>query len=508
VEGHTADFIVEYIAQTRGWFYTMHVLSTALFDRPAFENCICHGVVLDEEGRKQSKRLRNYPDPEEVFETIGSDALRWFLMSSPILRGGDLRIDREGAGFQDVVRLVLNPIWNTWHFFALYANVDGYRARWRTDSPQLLDRYLLAKTRQLVIDVTAALETYELAAACAHATAFLDALTNWYVRRSRDRFWAPGSAESGTLSDDKRAAYDTLHTVLHVVSRVVAPLLPYLAEEVYEGLTAPEGRTGAERSVHLADWPSPDALPDDPELVAAMDRVRDVCSAALSLRESRGLRVRLPLARLTVAGRGAAMVAPFVDLITDELNVKRVELLDDAQSVATFRVQPNGRVLGPKLGAAFQDVRKAAAAGDWAFGPAEDGTEGTVTVAGHTLLPGEFDLVLEVAEGEASAPLRGNDTVVSLDTEVTPELRREGQARDLVRLVQQARKELGLQVTDRIRLTVHAPDELAEAVRAHERAIAEATLATGGVALAEHAQAHIGLVDGSSVSFTVDRAPA
>ena len=150
VDEHTADFIVEYIAQTRGWFYTMHVLSVALFDRPAFKNCICHGVVLDEDGRKLSKRLRNYPDPEEVFETIGSDALRWFLMASPILRGGDLRIDREGSGIADAVRLVLNPLWNTWHFFALYANADGYQARFRTDSPALLDRYVLAKTRQLV----------------------------------------------------------------------------------------------------------------------------------------------------------------------------------------------------------------------------------------------------------------------------------------------------------------------------------------------------------------------
>ncbi|MPY91576.1 MAG: isoleucine--tRNA ligase [Acidimicrobiia bacterium] len=507
VDAHTADFIVEYIAQTRGWFYTMHVLSVALFDRPAFQNCICHGVVLDEDGRKQSKRLRNYPDPEDVFESIGSDALRWFLMSSPILRGGDLRIDREGSGFQDIVRLVLNPIWNTWHFLALYANVDGYRGHWRTDSTQLLDRYILAKTRQLVEDVTAALDAYELAAACAHVTAFLDALTNWYVRRSRDRFWAPGSAGTGPQSDDKLAAYDTLYTVLHALTRVTAPLLPYLSEEVYEGLTAPEGQTGADRSVHVADWPAPDTLPADPDLVSAMDRVREVCSAALSLREANGLRVRLPLGRLTVAGPAAAAVAPFVDLITDELNVKSVELLGDAASIATFRVQPHGRVLGPKLGPDFQRVRKAAAAGDWELGTEEAGTSGTVAVAGHTLGADEFELVVEVGEGEATAALRGNDTVVNLDLVVTPELRREGQARDLVRLVQQARKEAGFQVTDRIALTVHAPDELAAAFRAHERTIAEAVLAPAGVALAEHGQAHIGLIDGSSVSFTIDRTP-
>jgi isoleucyl-tRNA synthetase len=515
VEQHTADFIVEYIAQTRGWFYTMHVLSVALFDRAAFQNCICHGVVLDEDSRKLSKRLRNYPDPVEVFETIGSDALRWFLMASPILRGGDLRIDREGTGIQDAVRLVLNPIWNTWHFFALYANVEGYEARWRTGSTQLLDRYILAKTRELVEKVQASFDAYEIAEACGHVTTYLDALTNWYVRRSRDRFWGqtqagdvvdPGTNGAGTNATGANGrgaaphdvtgtvdAFDTLYTVLHVVSRVTAPLLPYLCEEVYQGLTG-------ERSVHLTDWPDATALPADHELVAVMDKVREVCSAALSLREANGLRVRLPLARLTVAGRAAEQVRPFVALIADELNVKTVELTEDVTSVASFVLRPNTKVLGPKLGADVQKVVKAAREGAWS---AEG--DGTVSVAGQVLQPGEFELAL-TARGDARATvaLRGNDTVVDLDVEVTDELRAEGTARDLVRLVQQARKDADLHVADRIRLVLQLTDDLRAAIGRHEVSLAEAVLATE-VVHAEEPQAVSGRLDGQPVSFSISR---
>jgi isoleucyl-tRNA synthetase len=497
VEDHTADFIVEYIAQTRGWFYTMHVLSVALFDRAAFRNCICHGVVLDEDGRKLSKRLRNYPDPVEVFETIGSDPLRWFLMASPILRGGDLRIDREGTGIQDAVRLVLNPIWNTWHFLALYANVEGYQPRWRTDSSQLLDRYILAKTRELVEKVQGSFDAYEIAEACTHVTAFLDALTNWYVRRSRDRFWGQtGDGEGGAAAVPGAAgadthAFDTLHTVLHVAARVAAPLLPYLCEDVYQGLTG-------ERSVHLADWPDAAALPEDRELVATMDTVREVCSAALSLRESNGLRVRLPLQRLTVAGRAASRVRPFAELIRDELNVKDVELTEDVAAVASFVLRPNTKVLGPKLGADVQKVVKAAREGAWS---AE--ADGTVSVAGQVLQPGEFELALTArGDARATAALRGNDTVVDLDVDVTPELRAEGTARDLIRLVQQARKDADLHVADRIELVLQLPPAVREAVATHQRALAEAVLATD-VRYSDDPQSVSGRLDGEAVAFSI-----
>ena len=484
VEEHTADFIVEYIAQTRGWFYTMHVLSVALFDRPAFKNCICHGVVLDEDGRKLSKRLRNYPDPEEVFETIGSDALRWFLVSSPILRGLDLKIDRDGSGIAEVVRLVLNPIWNAFHFFTLYANVEGHRATWRTDSTQLLDRYVLAKTGELVRDVTARMDDYDLAGACGEITAFLDALNNWYIRRSRDRFW-------GTDGTD-RDAFDTLYTVLHTVVRVAAPLLPYLAEEVATGL-------GGTDSVHLADWPAATVFPADPDLVRRMDRVREVCSAALSLRETRGLRVRLPLRRLTVAGSGAAELVDHADLIADELNVKDVAFEADVAAFGTFQLRPNGRVLGPKLGGDVQRVIRAAKDGDW-----EVAADGTVVVAGHTLESGEFDLVLQAPDGAATLPLRGNDLVVDLDVTVDAELRAEGVARDLVRLVQQARKDADLHVADRITLDVSAPADVVAAIEAHRAMVTEATLAVDLRFVADR-QPVAGTLEGGEISFGITR---
>ncbi len=464
-----ADFIVEYIAQTRGWFYTMHVLSVALFDKPAFANVICHGVVLDSEGQKLSKKLRNYPDPLEIFEELGSDALRWYLMSSPILRGLDLRIEKDGADVRDVVRQVLNPIWSTYRVFTLYANADDYQATWRTDSENLLDRYILAKSHDLVKTTTAQLDAYDLAGASATVQAFLDALTNWYIRRSRERFWnTDDSGDSGPVDTD---ALDTLYTVLLTLAKVSAPLLPYLAEEIWSGLTESDG--SAANSVHLQDWPLADELPADADLVLRMDRLRDAASAALSLRDERGLRIRLPLAKATIAGADAELIRPFSDLLADEINVKSIDLTEDVEAFGSFRLQPNGRVLGPKLGPEVQTVIKAAKAGEWTAN-----ADGTVTVSGHDLAPEEFELALVPLDGVAAAPLPGNSAVVALDTEVTPELEAEGQARDLVRLVQQERKDRDLQVTDRIALRVSLPDQLDARLQPHFDWIKSQVLAT------------------------------
>src|SRR6476469_1677545 len=270
-EHYPGDFIVEYNGQTRGWFYTMHVLATALFDRPAFVTCMAHGIVLGDDGQKMSKSRRNYPDVGQVFERDGSDAMRWFLMSSPILRGADLVVTEQGI--RDSVRQAVLPLWNAWSFLSLYANAAGVAGSVRTDSTDVLDRYILAKTAELVREVTAALDAYDLAGGCAAIRVYLDGLTNWYIRRSRQRFWN-GDAD----------AIDTLHTVLEALCRVAAPLLPLTTEVIYRGLT------GA-RSVHLTDWPSPDELPLDGDLVAAMDEVREVASVALSVRKAGKLRV-------------------------------------------------------------------------------------------------------------------------------------------------------------------------------------------------------------------------
>ena len=455
-----ADFIVEYVAQTRGWFYTMHVLAVALFDRPPFQNCICHGVVLDENAQKLSKRLRNYPSPEEVFATYGADALRWFLCSSPILRGADLQIDREGQRIREIVRLVLRPIWNAYYFFCLYANADGVRARERGDAAGVLDRYVLAKTGDLVRGVQRALDAYDIPAACSEFASFIDALNNWYIRRSRDRFWA----EDG--SADKRDAYDTLYTALVTAMRVASPLLPLISEEVYRGLTR-------EESVHLTDWPDAASLPEDPELVAAMDRARDVCSAALALRRAHDVRVRQPLRELVVAGAGVEALRPFTALVADEVNVKSVALSPEIERFATFRLQVNARVVGKRLGKKTQEVIAAAKAGRWkALDPER------VEVAGELLTGDDFSLLLEPRAGVVCQPLPSNDAIVILDLAIDEELAREGVARDVVRAVQQARREAGLHVSDRIRLALELPADWSAAAERFRAYIAEQTLAT------------------------------
>ena len=453
---YPGDFIVEYNGQTRGWFYTLHVLATALFDRPSFRSCIAHGVVLGDDGTKMSKSRRNYPDVNEVFERDGSDAMRWFLMASPILRGGNLVVTEQGI--REGVRQAVLPLWNTWYFLSLYANAAGRVGATRTDSTNVLDRYALAKTAALVDGVTAAMEVQDIAGACEQIRDHAEVLTNWYVRRSRERFW--------TGDPD---AIDTLHTVLEVTARVAAPLLPLTMEAVWQGLTGG-------RSVHLADWPAAGELPHDDALVAAMDRVRQVASAGLSVRKANKLRVRLPLARLTVAAADAATLAPFGDLLRDEVNVKDVVLTDDVAAHGRFEVAVNARACGPRLGGDTQKAIRAVKAGDWATGP-----DGTVEAGGITLLPGEFTEKLVAADPTGTAALPGNTGLVVLDTAVTPELAREGLGRDVVRLVQQARRDAGLEVSDRITLTLQAPEPVVDAVSEHETFVAGEVLATSVV---------------------------
>ncbi|MEJ7832374.1 MAG: class I tRNA ligase family protein, partial [Nocardioides sp.] len=460
-----ADFIVEYIGQTRGWFYTLHVLATAVFDRPAFSTCLSHGIVLGSDGNKMSKSLRNYPSVYEVFDRDGADAMRWFLMSSPILRGGNLIVTEQGI--RDSVRQVLIPLWNSWYFFSLYANAAGYSATPSTTSTDPLDRYLLAKCRQYVEAMTHQLDNYEVANACDSTRAFLDVLTNWYIRRSRDRFWVT------PVDDAARAPFDTLHTVLEVVCRVTAPLLPLTTEEVWRGLTGG-------RSVHLTDWPSADELPADDTLVAAMDQVREVCSATSALRKAAGLRNRLPLATLMVVAEAPQALSGFESIIADEVNVREVRLLtagsDDAAAYGVEqRLTVNARAAGPRLGKDVQLAIKGSKTGDWS---AE--ADGTVTAGGLRLEEGEFtlDTVAGTTDSDAAVGVLPGGGFVVLDTAVTADLAAEGLARDLVRAVQQARRDAGLDVSDRIALTIGGSEAVQVAARTHEALVASETLAT------------------------------
>ena len=459
-----ADFIVEYIGQTRGWFYVMHVLSTALFDRPAFTGVSCHGIVLGNDGYKMSKSLRNYPDVSEVLDRDGSDAMRWFLMSSSVLRGGNLAVTEEGI--RSGVREFLLPLWNSWYFFATYANAakpGGYEATWRTDSTDVLDRYILARLGDLVREVRVDLEGLDSTTASARLRDFAEVLTNWYIRRSRDRFW------EGSNTD----AFDTLYTVLETLTRVAAPLVPLISERVWQGLTGG-------RSVHLQDWPDASAFPAADEIRDAMDAVRELSSVANALRKKEKLRVRLPLARLTVVSPLAATLGQFEDILREELNVKSVELVEQSETTAldygiSHRLSVNARAAGPRLGKNVQTVIKAAKAGDWSE------SDGVVTAGGIALEASEYELALETTgrpEGEALALVPAGGFVL-LDTQTTPELEAEGLARDAIRVVQEARKNADLDVSDRIVLALNVSAADAEALQTHAELIAGETLAVG-----------------------------
>ena len=449
------DFIVEYIGQTRGWFYTLHVLATALFDRPAFSTCVSHGIVLGADGQKMSKSLRNYPDPMGVFDSYGADAMRWYLLSSSILRGSDFAVTEEGI--RDTVRQVMLPMWNSWYFLSLYANAEGKSGKVDYSSDNVLDTYIFSKLHHLVNDTTVSMDAYDLFNACQQVRTFLDVLTNWYIRRSRNRFWA-----------GDQQAIDTLHTVLDVLTRVAAPLLPLITEQVYIGLTG-------NRSVHLTQWPVAADIPVDNELVVVMDQVRDVCSTTLSLRKSHSRRVRLPLASLTVASPLALGLQPFVSIITEEVNVREVKLTADVAGVARHELQVVPAALGPRLGGDTQKVIVAVKKGDWK-------QQGDVVVAGgYELQPHEYQLKLLAAVGDAestaSSALPDGLGVVLLDIALTPELLAEGTARDIVRIVQQTRREADLAVSDRIHLILGLPDEVAQQVAPFTDYICAETLA-------------------------------
>ena len=452
---YPGDFIVEYIGQTRGWFYTLHVLATALFDRPAFSTCVSHGIVLGDDGAKMSKSLRNYPDPMKVFDTYGADAMRWYLLSSSILRGSDFAVTEEGI--RDTVRQVMLPMWNSWYFLSLYANAESMTGEVRYDSSNVLDRYVFSKLKRLIEDTTVSMDQYDIFNACQQVRTFLDVLTNWYIRRSRDRFWK-----------GDREAIDTLHTVLQVLTRIAAPLLPLTTEKIYKELTG-------KRSVHLEDWPDASIVPSDDELEKVMDQVRDVCSTTLSLRKVHSRRVRLPLGELTVASPLANALQSFISIITDEVNVHKVTLTTELGQVAKHELQLIPAALGPRLGANTQKVIVAVKKGDWSI----NGDE--VIAGGVALEPHEFQVKLVAASGDtetiASSALADGQGIVLLNIELTDALLAEGAARDIVRMVQQARREAGLAVSDRIVLTLGLPELLQSQVSQFEAYIASETLA-------------------------------
>ena len=475
-----AKFIAEGLDQTRGWFYTLMVLSTALFDRPAFENCVVNGLILAEDGRKMSKSLKNYPDPSEIFDHLGADALRAFLINSPVLRAEPLRFSTDGVA--EVVRTVLLPLWNTYSFFTTYAEADGITIADFAEAPPPaerpeMDRWILSVLQSLVEEVNTQMEGYYLYNVVPPILGFIDHLTNWYVRRSRRRFWR-ARGESGEGDADKLAAFATLYEVLTTFVEVLAPILPFITEHLYQDLVARHDPSTV-RSVHHRDFPEARESLIDTELEASMEVVREVVRLGRNLRKKEGHRIRQPLAGLTILThdpRIAAAVEAHGDIISEELNVKRVTATNDEGALVHLSAKANFRRLGPGLGSEMQTVAAGIAAltADHLEGILEGGS---VEIAGHPIALA--DLVVERTPIEGVIVETGADFACALDTTLDETLVQEGIAREIVSRVQRLRREAGLDVVDRITLTWHSADpEVGTAFVTHQAVISGEVLAS------------------------------
>ena len=462
-----ADFIAEGLDQTRGWFYTLLVLGTLLFGKAPYKNVVVNGLVLAEDGKKMSKRLKNYPDPKHVIDTYGADALRLYLINSPVVRAENLRFSE--AGVKQLLRDLLIPWWNAYSFFVTYANADGFDEPdvARPDSPHVLDRWIVSSMETLIADVSTAMDAYDLQKAVRPFVDFIDALTNWYIRRSRRRFW---KSEDDA---DKRHAYRTLRYVLVQLSKVAAPFCPFVSEQIYRNLRGPADP----ESVHLCAFPTADAAARDLRLEAEMELVQRAVRLGRQLRTDKDLKVRQPLARLHVVSADAAAraaLAGYTDIIREELNVKEVAFGDDETALANLSLKADFKRLGPRFGAQM----KAAAAAIAALpanlaGALARGETVPLTIQGTetTLAPDEVVIRREPREGLVVAA-EGN-IVVALETALTAALLAEGLMREFVSRVQALRKEADLEVTQRIEVTFQADDEVAAALDAWQDTILE-----------------------------------
>jgi isoleucyl-tRNA synthetase len=431
-----ADFIVEYVAQTRGWFYTLHVLAAALFDKQAFNNAVCHGVLLGSDGRKMSKRLKNYPDPLDVMAEHGSDALRIALLSSPVVRGIDIRFNEDTV--RDAARRFVIPLWNAFHYLTSYAALDAFEPCGRLEALSPLDRYLLHETEHLRLSVETAMGRYDFGAAYDAIETFIETLSGWYLRLSRSKAW------SSETSDAKVSCYEVLHLSLETTARVVAPFMPFVADTLYQSL-------GSQHSVHLADWPAARPEWTDEGLAREMTAVRAIVRLARSIRERLRIKHRHPLPAMYAGGVAASVLTAHADLLKQEVNVKHVDVLSDADRYVTRTVRLNTPELGKRLKQRLQALRAAVAAGDYVINP--DGSLGAAGVAVH---PAEYSYQMTVADQGAAMAAEGS-LVVLLDTTRDDRLRLEGDARDLNRVIQDLRKRARLRYSDRILLSISGP---------------------------------------------------
>ena len=501
-----ADYISEAIDQTRGWFYTLHAVSTLLFDRPAYKHVICLGHILDAKGEKMSKSRGNVVNPWDVLDTYGTDATRWYMFASAPPYN-PRRFSGELVG--EMLRQFMLTFWNTYAFFVTYANLDGWKpsaGAIGTDTASPIDRWALARLNALVRDVTQALDSYDIHSPARAIEAFVEELSNWYVRRNRRRFW---KAEDDA---DKQAAYGTLYTCLTTLVRLLAPFTPFLAEAVYRNLVA-ERDSGAPESVHLAAWPSFDPALIDERLLADTALLMEAVSLGRAARRGAGLKVRQPLGELWLRAPAAGVegIRRFEAELRDELNVKTVRYLDSSTDLVEYRFKPNLRAVGKKYGKQVPALTAAlkALGGDAARSAAhavERGLSFDLALDGQTLTLLPDEVLVESSSPEGYAVAEGNGVLVALDTAVTPELRREGLARELVRNIQDARKAAGFAIADRIAVALGgAPEggELAEVLRVWGDYIRSETLADSLALAAPPAGAHTEQLELDDQTLTV-----
>ena len=437
-----ADFIAEGLDQTRGWFYTLMVLGTCLFDQSPYKNVIVNGLVLAEDGKKMSKRLKNYPDPNLMLDTYGADAIRLYMIYSPVVKAESLKFSENGV--KQLMRDLLIPWWNAYSFFVTYANVDGFNDAEVVypESANVLDKWIVSSMETLINDVTAAMDEYDLQRSVRPFVKFVEDLTNWYIRRSRRRFW------KSTNDGDKLNAYRTLRYVLVQLSKVAAPFTPFIAEEIYTNL---KGASDPE-SVHLCDFPTANAAARDLDLEKRMADVQAAVELGRRLRADNDLKVRQPLACLKLAGGD---VKGLEELIEDELNVKKVEFIADETELCDVTFKANFKTLGKKCGPKMKAVAAAIAGAKKVPFECE----------GFTIT--EEDVIVTRTPKDDLVVASQGAIVVGLETALTPELIAEGNAREFVSHVQSMRKEADFEVVQRIAVTVSCDAEMKAALEAH-----------------------------------------
>ncbi|PYQ63627.1 MAG: isoleucine--tRNA ligase, partial [Acidobacteria bacterium] len=471
-----ADFISEAVDQTRGWFYTLHALAVLLFDSVAYKTCIVLGHVNDEQGRKMSKRLGNVVEPMGVIAETGADAMRWyFCVNNPEVPSRfSAKLVREAA------QKFLLPLWNALSFFTIYANLDGWRPHPGSNSGHAvppfterpaLDRWVLLRLDRLTEEVTGALDGYEITGAARAIEAFLDDLTNWYIRRSRARFWAPNGSEDGQDQAAKTSAYAALYEVLTTLARLIAPFTPFVAEVLHGHLVRSQQEDAAE-SVHLEGWPVPGDWKEEP-LEKGMAAVQRIVTLGHAARNLHSLKTRQPLSAVTLVTADESLrpaVEPYLDILRDELNVKEVRWAADRSVYVHHEVKPIFPKTGPRFGKKMPEVKKALDSADGDALAAELERAGKITIQ---LADGPADLSAEevevrLIERPGTAIQGDRELLVALEIELTPELEAEGLAREFVHLVQQERKKQDLDYADRIRVRFQADPEMTAAVAAHQ----------------------------------------